>query len=88
MPDNVGYDPGTGIKVASREVSYSGETAQSQSVGIVLFTGPDDGKTATDVSAAATRDAIIALADRPQSWAEANGVEVTARSVALARGAN
>ena len=36
----------------------------------------------------ATRDAIIALADRPQSWAEANGVEVTARSVALARGAN
>jgi len=36
----------------------------------------------------ATRDAIIALADRPQSWAEANGVEVTARSVALVRGAN
>ena len=40
------------------------------------------------VLTAATRDAIIALADRPQSWAEANGVEVTARSVALARGAN
>lgn len=37
---------------------------------------------------AETKDAIMALADRPQSWAEANGVEVTARSVALARGAN
>ena len=50
MPDNVGYDPGTGIKVASREVSYSGETAQAQSVGVVVFAGADDAKTATDVS--------------------------------------
>lgn len=52
MPDNVGYDPGTGVKVASREVAYSGETAQAQSVGIVLFSGADDAKTATDVSTA------------------------------------
>jgi hypothetical protein len=33
-----------------------------------------------------TRDALLALADQPQSWAEANNVEVTARSVGLARG--
>ncbi len=50
MSDNVGYDPGTGVKVASREVTYSGETAQAQSVGLVMFSGADDAKTATDVS--------------------------------------
>jgi hypothetical protein len=33
-----------------------------------------------------TRVALLALADQPQSWAEANNVEVTARSVGLARG--
>jgi hypothetical protein len=32
MADNVGYTPGTGEKVATREVSYSGETAQIQTV--------------------------------------------------------
>jgi hypothetical protein len=34
-----------------------------------------------------TRDALLALADVPQSWAEANDIEVTARTVGLARGA-
>ena len=43
---------------------------------------------AGNVLSVATKDALLALADRPQSWAEVNGVEVTARSVALARGAN
>jgi len=37
---------------------------------------------------ASTKDALMSLADRPQSWAEMNGIEVTARSVAIARGAN
>jgi hypothetical protein len=50
MPDNVGYTPGTGAKVAARDVSYSGEAALAQAVGLVTFTGPDDAKTATDVS--------------------------------------
>jgi hypothetical protein len=49
MPDNVGYTAGSGTKIASREVSYSGETAQVQSVGLVTFSGADDAKTATDV---------------------------------------
>ena len=49
MPDNVGYTAGTGTKIASREVSYSGETAQSQAVGLVTFSGSDDAKTASDV---------------------------------------
>jgi len=35
-----------------------------------------------------TRDAIMALADVQNSWAKANGVEVSARTVGLARGAN
>ena len=50
MADNVGYTPGTGAKVATREVSYSGEAAQAQAVGLVSFSGPDDAKTATDIS--------------------------------------
>lgn len=33
-----------------------------------------------------TCDALMALAERNQSWAEANHMEVTARSVGLARG--
>ena len=35
-----------------------------------------------------TRNSIMALADVPQSWAKANGIEVSARTVGLARGAN
>lgn len=50
MPDNVGYTPGTGTRVATREVSYSGEAAQAQAVGLVTFSGSDDAKTATDVN--------------------------------------
>jgi hypothetical protein len=52
MADNVGYTPGTGAKVAARDVSYSGEAALAQAVGLVTFTGPDDAKSATDVSEA------------------------------------
>jgi hypothetical protein len=36
---------------------------------------------------AATRAAVLALADAPRSWAEANGIEVSARTVGIARGA-
>ena len=50
MPDNIGYTPGTGTKVASREVAYSGETVQAQAVGLVTFSGQDDAKTVVDVS--------------------------------------
>jgi hypothetical protein len=41
---------------------------------------------ATPVITAATRDAIVARLDRSQSWAEANNVLVTARTVGIARG--
>jgi hypothetical protein len=50
MADNVGYTPGSGEKVATREVQYSGETAQAQAVGLVNFSGADDAKTAADIS--------------------------------------
>ena len=47
-----------------------------------------DGLVAAGVLAATTREALLALAEVPQSWAEANGIEVTARTVGLARGAS
>jgi hypothetical protein len=50
MADNVGYTPGTGAKVAARDVTYSGEAALAQAVGLVTLTGADDAKSATDVS--------------------------------------
>jgi len=49
MPDNVGYTPGTGASVASREVTYSGDTVKAQVVGLATFAGSDDAKTITDV---------------------------------------
>jgi hypothetical protein len=52
MADNVGYTPGTGAKVAARDVTYSGEAALAQAVGLVTFTGADDAKVATDISPA------------------------------------
>jgi hypothetical protein len=51
MADNVGITPGSGAKAASREVTYSGETAQVQVVGLATFDGSDDAKTVADVSA-------------------------------------
>lgn len=50
MADNVGITPGSGAKAASREVTYSGETAQVQVVGLATFDGSDDAKTVADVS--------------------------------------
>lgn len=49
MADNVNLPAAAG-KVATREVSYSGETAQAQAVGLMTFAGADDAKTATDVT--------------------------------------
>jgi hypothetical protein len=51
MADNVPITPGSGAKAASREVTYSGETAQVQVVGLATFDGADDAKTVADVSA-------------------------------------
>jgi hypothetical protein len=50
MADNVAITPGSGAKAASREVSYSGETAQMQVVALATVAGADDAKTVTDVS--------------------------------------
>lgn len=50
MADNVGYTAGSGTLIASREVPYSGDTANMQVVGLATVTGPNDAKTATDVS--------------------------------------
>ena len=50
MADNVGITPGSGAKAASREVTYSGETAQVQVVGLATLDGSDDAKTVADVS--------------------------------------
>jgi hypothetical protein len=51
MPvDNVGYTPGGPSKIAARDVTYSGEDALVQTVGLAILSGTDDAKTATDVS--------------------------------------
>jgi hypothetical protein len=50
MTDNVEITPGTGEKIATRQVTYSGETAQVQAVGLVVVEGADDAKQATDIS--------------------------------------
>jgi hypothetical protein len=50
MADNVGYTPGSGEKVAAREVTYSGETVKAQAVGLVTFAGADDAKIVADVN--------------------------------------
>ena len=52
MADNVAITPGSGAKAASREVSYSGETAQMQVVALATVAGADDAKTVSDVSEA------------------------------------
>ncbi len=49
MADNLGYTPGTGAKIATRDSTYSGEAANLQIVGLATVSGPDDGKTITDV---------------------------------------
>jgi hypothetical protein len=50
MADNLGYTPGSGALVATREVAYSGDTANVQAVGLVTVSGPNDANVATDVS--------------------------------------
>ena len=46
-----------------------------------------DGVEALGLLSATTKAAILAGTVRPQSWAEANEIEVTSRAVGLARGA-
>ena len=61
MADNLGYTPGAGALVATREVAYSGDTANAQVVGLATLTGADDAKVATDVS---SDNPLPALIDR------------------------
>jgi hypothetical protein len=49
MADNVGYTQGDGTKIASRGVTYSGDSVQAQVVGLATFTGADDAKIITDI---------------------------------------
>ena len=51
MADGVGYTPGAGLKIATRDVPYSDEAMQVQVVGLVTFSGLDDAKVAADVGA-------------------------------------
>lgn len=53
MADNT--TTGTGVAVATRSVTYSGDAAQNaQVVGLVAFSGADDAKTANDLPGDAT----------------------------------
>lgn len=62
------------IRASSTSIYNATNTLLAALVGVgILSTG--------------TKNTLMALADRPQSWAEANEIEVTARTVGLARGA-
>lgn len=81
MPDNLGYTQGAGAEVATREVTYSGEVAHAQAVGLVTLTGPDDLKSATDVSAdnplpslVERTDNLLAMLSRIVKLLESNAV--------------
>lgn len=54
MADNKLLPPtGTGtadIRVATRAVTYSGDTSEIQVVGLAVFAGADDAKTVTDIA--------------------------------------
>jgi hypothetical protein len=50
MADNVGYTAGSGTQVTSREVTYSGDLATMQVVGLATLSGADDAKVPTDIS--------------------------------------
>lgn len=50
MADNVGYTAGSGTQVTSREVTYSGDLAKMQVVGLATLSGADDAKIPADVS--------------------------------------
>ena len=39
MPDNVPITAGSGTNVATRVITYSGDTAQAQAVGLLAFAG-------------------------------------------------
>jgi hypothetical protein len=52
MTDNVRINEGSGPPIATREVTYSGEPAHMQVVGLATLAGPDDAKVPTDVSEA------------------------------------
>jgi len=49
MSDGLRYTEGSGPKIATRKVQYSGEDMQVQAAGLVTFSGDDDAKLATDV---------------------------------------
>jgi hypothetical protein len=76
MADNFATDASGNVlskNFASREVTYSGDTLRHIApVGLVLFTGSDDAKTATDVSSTSplpTETPGFATSDTPASVA-------------------
>lgn len=85
MADNVTL-PATGagtsgVVVATREVTYSGDTAEVQAVGIVLLAGSDDAKTATDV--AATSAAALPTTDVGTTTGASSQVTITDTSATI-----
>lgn len=82
MVDGVGYTPGVGLKIATRDVEYSGETMQVQAVGLVTFSGLDDAKVVADVGADNPLPVIIA-ANQPAVPVNQSGVSASGALTAL-----
>jgi hypothetical protein len=49
VADGVQITAGSGTEIATRNVTYSGDSTQAQVVGLVVFAGSDDAKTVKDV---------------------------------------
>jgi hypothetical protein len=76
-----------GLCVLVRDTMMLTTTLRTSDAAIYTSTAAAlDGLIALGLLDAAGKAALLALADRPQSWAEANGVEVDQVAVSVARG--
>jgi hypothetical protein len=82
MSDGLRYTEGSGPKIATRKVQYSGEDMQVQAAGLVTFSGDDDAKVATDVgqdNPLPVAELVLALTGQAAQSAPVNNIlEATA----------
>jgi hypothetical protein len=75
---------GTMLDAVDRQLSVDPSVLGGAAQVLAMLEGIE----AIGLLSAATKAAILAGTVRVQSWAEANGIEVTARTIGLAKGAN
>lgn len=73
MADNIALPAASG-NAATRSVTYSGDTAHAQVVGLVGFSGSDDAKTAADIPGDATNGLDVDVTRLPALPAGDNNI--------------